>query len=67
MGETWICAECDVENELDADVEVSQTVICEECHAEYEVLDLDPLEIEPLELPETTGVGEADDGDDDWD
>ena len=67
MGATWICSDCEVENDLDEEVEVSQTVTCEECSAEYQVLDLEPLEIEPLELPETSGVGDADDADDDWD
>jgi len=67
MGETWICSECDVENELEDDVEVSQTISCEECQAEYEVVELEPLEIEPLDLPETSGVGDADDEDDEWD
>ena len=52
----WECSECDVENDLDPDAEEGQILICMECDAEFEILTLEPLELELLEL-----VGDDDD------
>lgn len=62
----WECSECEVENDLDEDVEEGGFVICVECGAEFSVLSLDPLE---LELVDSAVTVEADpDGEDDsWD
>ncbi len=62
----WECTECDVENDLDPDAEEGQLVTCSECGSEFEVLSLEPLE---LELVDTAVTVESDpDGEDDsWD
>lgn len=62
----WECSECDVDNDLDDDVEEGGYVICVECGVEFNVLRLEPLE---LELVESAVTVEADpDGEDDaWD
>jgi len=66
----WECSECDVENDLDPDVEEEQIVICVECGAEFEVISLDPLELQMLDLVPVADDSDADadyDGDDDDD
>ncbi|GJM22578.1 MAG: hypothetical protein DHS20C15_24930 [Planctomycetota bacterium] len=48
----WECSECLIENDLDPDAEEGQILICMECDAEFEILTLEPLELERLELVE---------------
>ena len=45
-----VCPECD--NPLDIDVDVvdeGETVTCDECGAEVEIVSLDPLEVAPVD------------------
>ena len=45
-----VCPECD--NPLDIDVDVAdegETVTCDECGAEVEIVSLDPLEVAPVD------------------
>ena len=45
-----VCPECDNPISIDADeVEEGETVECEECGLELEVVSLDPLELAPVE------------------
>jgi len=45
-----LCPECDSPITVDADeVEEGETIQCEECGAELEVVSADPLEIAPVE------------------
>ena len=64
----WECSECQVENDLDAEVEEGQIVECLECGAEFEVTGLEPLRLGLLEtaLDEDDAVTVEDDDDDDW-
>ncbi len=71
MRHTWECSECKVENDLDAEPEAGQIVACEECGNEFEIVRVAPIEIVPLEIPETDDVAETEveadaDGDEDW-
>lgn len=43
------CPECDYPIDLDDDVDVGETVQCEECGVELEVVSADPLELAPVE------------------
>lgn len=45
-----LCPECDTPIVVDADeVEEGETVTCEECGTELEVVSLDPVELAPIE------------------
>jgi alpha-aminoadipate carrier protein LysW len=44
-----VCPECDSPIDLSDDVEEGETVQCEECGAELEVVSTDPLELAPIE------------------
>lgn len=56
-----VCPECDNPVHLDPDeVEEGETVECEECGTELEVVSTDPLEIAPVEAG-----GYHDEGEDD--
>lgn len=45
-----ICPECDNPLDFDEDdVEEGDTVICEECGAEYEIVAIDPIEMVRIE------------------
>lgn len=57
----WECSECNVENELDPEAEEAQILTCVECGAEYEIVSLDPLDLELLDL--ASGEGEEDEAD----
>ena len=53
---TAVCPECDEEVYVDADSEQGDTVTCDECGAELEVVGLDPIELDLYE-----GGGDLDD------
>lgn len=53
---TAVCPECDEEVYVDADSEQGDTVACDECGAELEVVGLDPIELDLYE-----GAGDLDD------
>lgn len=57
---TSICPECDEEVYVDADSEQGDTVTCDECGAELEIVGLDPFE---LDLYEGRDYDEYDDYD----
>jgi len=44
-----VCPECDSPINLEDDVEEGETVQCEECGAELEVISTDPIELAPVE------------------
>ena len=45
-----VCPECDNPITVDADeVEEGETVLCDECGMELEVVSVDPLELAPVE------------------
>jgi alpha-aminoadipate carrier protein LysW len=46
---TAVCPECDEEVYVDADTEQGETVTCDECGAELEVVGLDPIELDAYE------------------
>ena len=46
---TAVCPECDEEVYVDADSEQGDTVTCDECGAELEVVGLDPIELDLYE------------------
>ena len=54
-----VCPECDNPITVDADeVEEGETVQCDECGLELEVVSLDPLELAPVD---TTGYDDEED------
>lgn len=54
-----LCTECDSPLDIDEeDVEEGETVVCDECGAEYEVVATDPLELSRAE----EGYEDEDDG-----
>jgi len=55
---TGTCPECDADVHVDVDVDKGESVSCEECGAELEVVGLDPLELD---------IAEEEDLDDDED
>ncbi len=45
-----VCPECDNPISVDADeVEEGETVLCDECGLELEVVSVDPIELAPIE------------------
>jgi alpha-aminoadipate carrier protein LysW len=44
-----VCPECDNPLDLEDDIDVGETVQCEECGVELEVVGIDPVELSPLE------------------
>ena len=56
---TAVCPECDEEVYVDADTEQGETVTCDECGADLEIVGLDPIELDLYE-----GGGGLDDDDD---
>ena len=46
---TAVCPECDEEVYVDADSEQGDTVSCDECGSELEVVGLDPIELDLYE------------------
>lgn len=61
----WECSECELENELAPDAEEGETVTCDECGAEFEIVTVDPVELSRVDY-EMVG-GEVADDQDDWD
>ena len=49
---TAVCPECDEEVFVDAESEQGETVSCEECGAELEIVGLDPIELDIYEQGE---------------
>jgi len=46
-----VCPECDNPITVDADeVEEGETVVCDECGMELEVVSVDPLELAPVDV-----------------
>jgi alpha-aminoadipate carrier protein LysW len=46
-----VCPECDNPITVDADeVEEGETVLCDECGMELEVVSVDPLELAPVDI-----------------
>jgi len=58
------CPECDARIDLEEDeLDEGDLITCDECGAEFRVLGLDPLELEPVEDEEDEGL-EAEEEDD---
>ncbi len=57
---TGTCPECDADVHVDLDVDKGETVDCEECGVQLEVVGLDPVE---LDLVEEESVDDDDDED----
>ncbi len=55
---TGTCPECDADVHVDLDVDKGETVDCEECGVQLEVVGLDPVELDLVE------EGSLDDDDD---
>ena len=50
MAGAKICPECDTPLHIDVDeVEEGETVTCDECGTELEIVSVDPLEIAPVD------------------
>ncbi|HEY5075283.1 MAG TPA: hypothetical protein VII34_11365 [Pyrinomonadaceae bacterium] len=58
---TGTCPECDADVHVDLDVDKGETVDCEECGVQLEVVGLDPVE---LDLVEEEALDDDDDEDD---
>jgi len=61
----WECSECEFESELEPDAEEGETVTCEECGGEFEIVSVDPVELARVDY-EMVG-GDGGDDRDDWD
>jgi alpha-aminoadipate carrier protein LysW len=46
---TGTCPECDADVHVDTDTDKGESVSCEECGAELEVVGLDPVELDIVE------------------
>ena len=46
---TGTCPECDADVHVDIDVDKGETVSCEECGSELEIVGLDPVELDLVE------------------
>jgi len=57
---TTICPECDEEIYVDAESEQGDTVSCDECGVELEIVGLDPIE---LDIYEENDYDDSDDED----
>ena len=44
-----VCPECDSPIDLDTEIDAGETLQCEECGVELEVVSVDPIELAPLE------------------
>lgn len=64
---TAICPECSEEVYVDAEVEQSDVVSCDECGTDLEVVGLDPIELDVHEEDYDDYYDDGDDGDDDYD
>ena len=56
---TGTCPDCDADVHVDTDADKGDTVACDECGTELEVVGLDPVELDIVEQ-----AGEDDDDDD---
>ena len=50
---TGTCPECEADVHVDTDADKGDTVACEECGTELEVVGLDPVELDIVEEPDT--------------
>ena len=57
---TGTCPECEAEVHVDIDVDKGETVDCEECGIQLEIVGLDPVELDVVEEED-----DADDEDED--
>lgn len=55
---TTVCPECDEEVYVDADSEQGDTVTCDECGANLEVVGLDPIELDVYEGSDYDSFGD---------
>ena len=53
---TGTCPECDADVHVDSDADKGDSVLCEECGTELEVVGLDPLELDCTRHPSALGV-----------
>lgn len=60
---TGTCPECDADVHVDTDVDKGETVSCEECGTELEVVGLDPVE---LDIVEEEDYGDEDEDEDEY-
>ncbi len=44
-----VCPECDNPLDLEDDIDQGETLQCEECGAELEVMSIDPVELVPID------------------
>lgn len=58
---TTACPECEEKVYVDAESEQGDTVICEECGVELEVVGLDPVELDPFEGKKGSSYSDTDD------
>jgi alpha-aminoadipate carrier protein LysW len=58
---TGTCPECDADVHVDSDADKGDSVLCDECGTELEVVGLDPLE---LDIAEEEDLDDDDDDDD---
>lgn len=63
-----VCPECDNPLNIDVDeVDAGETVTCDECGLELEIVSLDPLEVAPVDAEgyddEDTGRGDVEEED----
>ncbi|MDT4969483.1 MAG: alpha-aminoadipate/glutamate carrier protein LysW [Acidobacteriota bacterium] len=58
---TGTCPECDADVHVDTDTDKGETVACEECGTELEVVGLDPLELDIVEEEDLDEDEEEDD------
>ena len=57
---TGTCPECEAEVHVDTDVDKGETVDCEECGLQLEIVGLDPVELDIVE-EEDDDIDEDDD------
>ena len=60
---TGTCPECDADVHVDTDADKGDTVSCEECGTELEIVGLDPVE---LDIVEEEDFGDEDEEEDEY-
>jgi alpha-aminoadipate carrier protein LysW len=58
---TGTCPECDADVHVDVDTDKGESVSCEDCGTELEVVGLDPLELDIVEEEDLDDEDEEDD------
>ena len=58
---TGTCPECDADVHVDTDAEKNDTVSCDECGTELEVVGLDPVELDIVEEEDADDDEDEDD------